>query len=134
MVVPIIRVDHLSKRYDIGAREERLKTFREASTDLFLAPLRRLRRFAKPAPEAKEVWALKDLSFDVQAGDLVGAWRHYRAALRASRHVGMHGVTVQRAIGSAFLRQSRPRIEAWTENPKVTSELLRQAIASKVSP
>ena len=41
----------------------------------------------------------------------------------------MHGGAIQRLIGSALLRQSRPRIEAWTENPKVTSELLRRAIA-----
>jgi hypothetical protein len=64
-----------------------------------------------------------------QDGDLAGAWKHYRAALRASRHAGMHGGLNQRLIGSSFLRQSRPRIEAWTANPKVTPELLRRAIA-----
>src|SRR5262245_2693461 len=34
-----------------------------------------------------------------QAGDLDGAWAMYRAALRSSRHVEMHGVSVWRMIG-----------------------------------
>jgi hypothetical protein len=63
-----------------------------------------------------------------QAGDLAGAWRMYRAALRASRHAGRHGGTNQHLMGSSFLRQSRPRIESWIDHPGMTPELLRKAI------
>ena len=39
----VIRVENLGKRYRIGAREEGYKTFREAVTDIALAPIKRLR-------------------------------------------------------------------------------------------
>jgi hypothetical protein len=63
-----------------------------------------------------------------QSGDLPGAWRMYRAALRASRHAGRHGGTIQRLFASGFLNRSRPRIEAWIDHPGLTPELLRRAI------
>jgi hypothetical protein len=63
------------------------------------------------------------------AGDLAGAWRMYRAALRASRHVGRHGGTIPHLIGNSLLRLSRPRVEAWIDRPGMTPELLRRAIA-----
>lgn len=63
-----------------------------------------------------------------QSGDLAGAWRMYRAVLRASRHAARHGGTIQRMIGGGILRQSRARIEPWIDRPGMTPELLRQAI------
>jgi hypothetical protein len=72
--------------------------------------------------------ALLDGSRLEQSGDLAGAWRMYRAALRASRHAGRHGGALQRLIGSAILRQSLPRIEVWVDRPGMTPELLRRAI------
>jgi hypothetical protein len=63
-----------------------------------------------------------------QSGDLAGAWRMYRAALRASRHAARHGGTIQRLIGNAILKQSRARIEPWIDRPGMTAELLRRAI------
>jgi hypothetical protein len=63
-----------------------------------------------------------------QAGDLAGAWRMYRAALRASRHVGRHGESIQRLMGSGMLRQSRTRIEPWVDRPGMTPDLLRKAM------
>ena len=38
----VIRVESISKLYRVGAREEGYKTFREAVTDIALAPLKRL--------------------------------------------------------------------------------------------
>jgi hypothetical protein len=63
-----------------------------------------------------------------QSGDLAGAWRIYRATLRASRHAGRHGGSIQRMIGNSILTQSVPRIEAWIDRPGMTPELLRRAI------
>lgn len=64
-----------------------------------------------------------------QSGDLAGAWRMYRGALRASRHVGRHGEAIQRFMGYGMLNQSRIRIEPWIDHPGITSDLLRRAIA-----
>jgi hypothetical protein len=63
-----------------------------------------------------------------QSGDLAGAWRMYRAALRASRHAGRHGGSIQRLIGHGILTQSVTRIESWIAHPGLTPELLRRAI------
>ncbi|WP_435005349.1 hypothetical protein P12x_003246 [Tundrisphaera lichenicola] len=63
-----------------------------------------------------------------QSGDLAGAWSMYRGGLRASRHAGRHGGAIQRLIGNALLRKARVRVDAWAENPGVSTELLRQAI------
>jgi lipopolysaccharide transport system ATP-binding protein len=66
-----IKVEHLSKQYRIGARE-RYKTFRDTLTDIATAPFRRLTRLGKPAPPNETIWALKDVSFQVQEGEVVG--------------------------------------------------------------
>jgi hypothetical protein len=63
-----------------------------------------------------------------QAGDLAGAWRMYRASLRASRHSGMHGGAIERIVGNSLLKLARVRVEGWIENPAATPELLRRAI------
>lgn len=63
-----------------------------------------------------------------QSGDLAGAWRMYRATLRASRHAARRGGSIQRLIASAILGNSRPRIEAWIDRPGMTPEQLRRAI------
>jgi hypothetical protein len=63
-----------------------------------------------------------------QSGDLAGAWRMYRATLRASRHAGRHGGTIQRLVGDAILNQTCARIGAWIDRPGMTPELLRRAI------
>ena len=63
-----------------------------------------------------------------QSGDLAGAWRMYRAALRASRHAGRHGGSIPRMIGHSILTKSASRIDAWVERPGMTPEFLRRAI------
>ncbi len=69
---PAIRVEWLSKRYTIGARQQRM-TFRETLTDAVAAPFRRLRRFGEVSDRPEDaIWALKDVSFDVQCGEVVG--------------------------------------------------------------
>ena len=62
-------------------------------------------------------------------GDLAGVWRIQRATLRSSRHVGMHGGSMSRNIGYSILILARPHIERWTEDPRITPEMLRRAIA-----
>ena len=62
-----IRVENLSKRYRIGQREP-YKALRDVLPQLVAAPFRRLRR----NPESDYIWALKDVSFEVKRGEVVG--------------------------------------------------------------
>ena len=71
---PAIRVENLGKRYRIsheGTRHERYKTLRDQLSDLATAPLRRLRNGGHETSQ-EDFWALKDVSFEVQPGEVVG--------------------------------------------------------------
>lgn len=63
----IVRVDKVSKQYRIGARREAYLTLRETMSRAMLAPLKR-NGSAKP----QIVWALKDVSFEVTPGEILG--------------------------------------------------------------
>ncbi len=72
-----IQVENLSKQYHIGATQARYQTFREAAISIVASPIRRvgklLRGQASGAAELDEIiWALKDVSFDVKHGEVVG--------------------------------------------------------------
>lgn len=67
---PIIRVENVSKEYHIGAAEAGKKNLREVFSDLAKAPLKQLRKFGRSDTET--IWALKNISFEVQPGELIG--------------------------------------------------------------
>ncbi len=77
---PIIKVNNLSKRYRIGAKEQGYKTFREAIVDGISAPvrnlakLRKLTKFKSGQSQNEEdvIWALKDICFEVNEGEVLG--------------------------------------------------------------
>jgi len=67
----IVRVENLSKEYIIGAREAAYDTLRESIVQTMRAPLSRLRgRNGKGNSET--IWALKNVSFKVDPGEVVG--------------------------------------------------------------
>ncbi len=64
----VITVEHLSKRYYLGARQEPYRTLRDTLTRLASSPFRRRHE----GPDPTELWALDDVSFDIRQGDVVG--------------------------------------------------------------
>jgi homopolymeric O-antigen transport system ATP-binding protein len=74
MSPPALRVESLSKRYQIGrpGQTAAYRTLRDALTEAVTEPVRRLRRRSMQTPAEATLWALKDVSFDVQPGDVVG--------------------------------------------------------------
>ena len=65
---PIIRVHDLSKLYYLGRSTAAYSTIRETLVDLARAPLRLFGR----AEDPETIWALKNVSFEVSPGDVVG--------------------------------------------------------------
>ena len=67
-----IRVHGVSKRYQIGEQRAGYKTLRESLVGAVRAPFRRNSNGNASAPDDRTLWALKDVSFDVQHGEIVG--------------------------------------------------------------
>jgi lipopolysaccharide transport system ATP-binding protein len=65
-----IRVEDLGKRYRIGERREAYDTLRDALVRAAGTPLRAWRHRGRPGPTA-EIWALRDVSFDVRRGEVL---------------------------------------------------------------
>jgi homopolymeric O-antigen transport system ATP-binding protein len=67
-----IAIERLGKRYTIGARQVGHATLRESLTALVTAPWRRVRHLAGRGEDATEFWALQDVSFRVDVGEVIG--------------------------------------------------------------
>jgi lipopolysaccharide transport system ATP-binding protein len=71
-----IKVENISKQYRIGAHNDN-KNLREALKDAFMAPFRRSAKLFRgkgtgTAELDETIWALKDVSFDINQGEVVG--------------------------------------------------------------
>src|SRR5262245_59500054 len=70
-----IQVEGLGKRYRIGLRETQ-RTLRESLGNAVKTPLRaasaKVRRDPKNAEEAGTIWALREVTFDIRQGEIVG--------------------------------------------------------------
>ena len=72
-----INAQNLGKMYRIGETQERYQTFRDVVTRAMTAPFRRMSDLLRgqaygAAGLQEEIWALKDVTFDVKHGEVVG--------------------------------------------------------------
>jgi lipopolysaccharide transport system ATP-binding protein len=67
---PIIQVRSISKRYRIGAQRARYGSLRESLTSWARQPFRVLRKRGRQ--QRPTIWALKDVTFEVMPGEVLG--------------------------------------------------------------
>lgn len=70
----VIRAEGLGKKYNLGMRK---KSFRESMVDLASAPVQRARKLLSRQSAGEEgddsiMWALRDASFEIRQGEVVG--------------------------------------------------------------
>ena len=75
MSLPVIALDKISKRYQIG-RAQRTNSLRETLTDNVQSVFRRMRGFGADRSKMDDFWALKDVSFEIAQGEAIGLLGH----------------------------------------------------------
>src|ERR1043166_1154259 len=66
----IVRVENLCKQYRIGAKGPAYQTLRESLADAVRAPFKLVGR--NGSKNSETIWALKDVTFEVAPGEVVG--------------------------------------------------------------
>ncbi len=67
-----IKVQGLGNEYIIGGAEQRHESLREMLTGALKSPFRKIRKLGGKVSEEERFWALKDISFDVKQGEVLG--------------------------------------------------------------
>ena len=67
-----ISVENIGKQYHVGIQEPGYTTFREAVTSAVLSPWRNFKRLSGRVHADHTFWALRDVSFNVEPGEIVG--------------------------------------------------------------
>lgn len=68
----VIRVENLSKRYRIGKRNEQYGSLRENIMRAGMEPFRRIKYKRSQNQNDDTIWALKNVSFSVDRGEIIG--------------------------------------------------------------
>lgn len=69
---PILNVEHISKRYALGGTAQLNASFREMLMSAISAPFKRYKNLSGQVSESQLFWALDDISFNVNQGEVVG--------------------------------------------------------------
>ena len=69
---PIITVETLGKSYRIGQRRRKPETFRSAARQWAVSPFEYLATRWRAATEEETLWALRDVTFQVEQGEVLG--------------------------------------------------------------
>lgn len=72
MTQPAIKVEGLWKEYTVGAAQDRHTTFYDLVSQTIKAPFQRLRALGGASTAAEQFWALRDVNFEVQPGEVLG--------------------------------------------------------------
>ena len=72
MTRPAIKVEGLWKEYVIGAQQKAHGTLYDMLSSSLAAPFRALRKRTAAQQQAESFWALRDINFEVQPGEVVG--------------------------------------------------------------
>jgi lipopolysaccharide transport system ATP-binding protein len=67
----IIRIENISKQYRIGVRKEAYTTLRDSVSEALRSPARLWQNW-NGGQKAETIWALRDISFSVQPGEVIG--------------------------------------------------------------
>jgi lipopolysaccharide transport system ATP-binding protein len=74
----VIRVEDLGKKYKIGLAQDSYRTLRDTVVEAVVQPVRKARAFLRPstalpaASSSSIIWALRNVSFEVQRGQVLG--------------------------------------------------------------
>jgi len=68
----VISVSDLSKQYTLGSESLSGRSFRELIVTSLSAPFKKFKRLSGRDAELETFWALKDINFTVNAGEVVG--------------------------------------------------------------